>query len=157
MLLAMHSVLLQDSAPEIAGKLREQAVWIGGPDDHHPGGALFVPLHQEHVPALLEDLEAFVARRDVPALAQAAIAHAQLETIRPFADGNGRTGRALVHVLLKSRGLSANVSCLRAFWTRSPTTFWTGCLRAFWTFPVAERLNGFRYRKTPRAGCPRVP
>ena len=107
-LLAMHSVLLQDSAPEIAGKLREQAVWIGGPDDHHPGGALFVPPHQKHVPALMEDLEAFMARRDVPALAQAAIAHAQLETIHPFADGNGRTGRALVHVLLKSRGLSVN-------------------------------------------------
>lgn len=107
-LLAMHSVLLQDSAPEIAGKLREQAVWIGGPDDHHPGGALYVPPHQKHVPALLEDLEAFMARRDVPVLAQAAIAHAQLETIHPFADGNGRTGRALVHVLLKSRGLSVN-------------------------------------------------
>lgn len=107
-LLAMHNVLLQDSAPEIAGQLREQAVWIGGPDDHHPGGTLFVPPHHGHVPALLEDLEAFMARRDIPVLVQAAIAHAQLETIHPFADGNGRTGRALVHVLLKLRGLSVN-------------------------------------------------
>lgn len=107
-LLVMHSVLLQDSAPEIAGQLREQAVWIGGPDDHHPGGALFVPPHHEYVPALLADLEAFMACRDVPALVQAAVAHAQLETIHPFADGNGRTGRALVHVLLKLRGLSVN-------------------------------------------------
>lgn len=107
-LLAMHSVLLQDSAPGIAGHLRQQAVWIGGPDNHHPGDALFVPPHHEQVPALLADLEAFMSRRDVPVLAQAAIAHAQLETIHPFADGNGRTGRALVHVLLKLRGLSVN-------------------------------------------------
>ena len=107
-LLAMHSVLLRDSAPGIAGHLRQQAVWIGGPDNHHPGDALFVPPHHEQVPALLADLEAFMSRRDVPVLAQAAIAHAQLETIHPFADGNGRTGRALVHVLLKLRGLSVN-------------------------------------------------
>lgn len=107
-LLAMHSVLLQDSAPGIAGHLRQQAVWIGGPDNHRPGDALFVPPHHEQVPALLADLEAFMSRRDVPVLAQAAIAHAQLETIHPFADGNGRTGRALVHVLLKLRGLSVN-------------------------------------------------
>lgn len=109
-LLAMHSVLLQDAAPRIAGRLREQPVWIGGPDNHHPGGALFVPPHHDHVPELLADLERFMSRRDIPALAQAAIAHAQLETIHPFADGNGRTGRALVHVLLKTHGISVNGS-----------------------------------------------
>ncbi|WP_370511802.1 Fic family protein [Corynebacterium sp. NML180780] len=64
-------------------------MWIGGPDDHHPGGALFVPPHHAHVPVPLADLEAFMRREDVPVLAQAAIAHAQLETIHPFADGNG--------------------------------------------------------------------
>ena len=46
-------------------------------------------------------------RTDVPALAQAAIAHAQFETIHPFADGNGRTGRALIHVVLRARGVAA--------------------------------------------------
>lgn len=45
-------------------------------------------------------------RRDVLILVQAAIAHAHSETIHPLADGNGRTDRALVHVMLRGRGLT---------------------------------------------------
>ena len=43
-------------------------------------------------------------------LAQAAIAHAQFETIHPFPDGNGRTGRALIHAMLRGHGLTRNVT-----------------------------------------------
>jgi Fic family protein len=49
----------------------------------------------------MADLLRFCHRTDMPVLVHAAIAHAQFETIHPFADGNGRTGRALVHALLK--------------------------------------------------------
>jgi Fic family protein len=45
----------------------------------------------------------FCDRTDLDPIAQAAIAHAQFETIHPFVDGNGRTGRALVHVVLRRR------------------------------------------------------
>lgn len=105
--LAMHDVLLRPSAPDIAGKWRDGAVWIGG-DDLSPAGALFVPPTADAVPALIEDLLAFLRRDDIPAIAKAAIAHAQFETIHPFADGNGRTGRALVHVILADAGLCTN-------------------------------------------------
>ena len=44
-------------------------------------------------------------RDDVPVIVQAAVAHAQFETIHPFADGNGRTGRALVHAILRGKGV----------------------------------------------------
>jgi Fic family protein len=56
---------------------------------------------------LLRDLYAFSAADDLPPLVQAGIAHAQFETIHPFDDGNGRTGRALVQVILRSRGLAS--------------------------------------------------
>jgi Fic family protein len=52
----------------------------------------------------MEDLCRFVARADLPAVVQGAIAHAQFETIHPFVDGNGRVGRALVHIVLRRRG-----------------------------------------------------
>jgi Fic family protein len=45
-------------------------------------------------------------RDDLPAVVQAAVAHAQFETIHPFADGNGRVGRCLIHVVLRRRGLA---------------------------------------------------
>ena len=58
----------------------------------------------------MDDLIKFTGRTDVPLLSQAAIAHAQFETIHPFADGNGRTGRALIHAMLRGHGLTRNVT-----------------------------------------------
>jgi len=108
-ILEMHRVLLEESAPEIAGKFREQQVWIGG-SDLHPGGADFVPPHQHPSGDAMRDLERFIQRDDLPALVQAAVAHAQFETIHPFADGNGRTGRALIHVILRDRSITTSAA-----------------------------------------------
>lgn len=108
-ILAMHVALLEGSDPDIAGRWRDQQVWIGG-GDLGPHGAAFVPPHHSRVPAAIDDLVAFIDRDDVPVLAHAALAHAQFETIHPFPDGNGRTGRALVHAHLRSKGLIRNVT-----------------------------------------------
>ncbi|QPK80032.1 Fic family protein [Corynebacterium lizhenjunii] len=104
---AMHALLLGSESPHIAGVFRNEPVWIGG-SDAHPVGALFVPPHHSYVQSLLEDLTEFIRREDIPALAKAALAHAQFETIHPFADGNGRTGRALVHAILGQSSLTTN-------------------------------------------------
>lgn len=104
-LLSMHRALLESSAPDDAGALRREPVWIGG-SELSPAGALFVPPRHERVPEALEDLFAFTRRTDLPPLTRAAIAHAHFETIHPFVDGNGRTGRALIHVLLSWAGLT---------------------------------------------------
>jgi len=61
------------------------------------------------VPAVIDDLVEFMRRDDLAVLPQAALAHAQFETIHPFADGNGRTGRALVHCLLRGKRLTRQV------------------------------------------------
>ncbi len=108
-ILAMHQALLGDSQPDLAGQWRNEQVWIGG-GDYSPHDALFIAPHHTRVPAAIDDLIRFVRRGNVPPLAQAAIAHAQFETIHPFPDGNGRVGRALVHSILKGKGLTRNVT-----------------------------------------------
>lgn len=104
-LLEIHCVLMAATHPSIAGRFRVVQNWLGG-SSINPARAEFVPPPPEHVLGLVEDLVAFVRRDDLPPVAQAAIAHAQFETIHPFADGNGRVGRALVHVVLRRRGLA---------------------------------------------------
>ena len=106
-ILTLHQLLLETSAPDIAGVLRADPVWVGG-SDAHPIDALFVPPAPGRVPELMDDLEGFMARSDVPALVLAALSHAQFETIHPFVDGNGRTGRALMHAILRHKGVSSN-------------------------------------------------
>lgn len=101
----IHRTLLAGVDDEIAGRFRDVQSWIGG-RLNTPLDAEFVPPPPEEVPALVRDLVAFVNREDMPAVVQAAIAHAQFETIHPFVDGNGRVGRCLIHVILRRRELA---------------------------------------------------
>lgn len=106
-ILDMHHALLTNDrmmASE-AGRFRRQQVWIG-PGGSGPLLADFVPPAHPRVPAAMDDLVEFIAREDLPVIVQAAVAHAQFETIHPFADGNGRTGRALIHAILNEKGLA---------------------------------------------------
>lgn len=107
-ILTMHRVLMGDD-DTCAGRLRKQQVWIGG-SSVGPHEAVFVPPHHTRVPAALKDLVKFMARTDLPVLAHAALAHAQFETIHPFADGNGHTGRALIHAMVKHAGLTRRLT-----------------------------------------------
>lgn len=102
-ILAMHSSLIDRSPnPELGGQVRDRQNWVGG-NEFNPCGAEFVPPPPEFVEPLLVDLCEFINRDDLPAVVQAGLVHAQFETIHPFADGNGRTGRALIHVVLSRR------------------------------------------------------
>src|SRR3984957_7846455 len=105
-LLGFHRRLLGGTRLDAhAGVIRSEQNWIGG-SSYNPCSAAFVPPPPDLVRGLLDDLCAFCNTDAVPAVAQAAIAHAQFETIHPFADGNGRTGRALIHLVLRRRGLA---------------------------------------------------
>ncbi len=121
-LLEAHRRLLAGTRiKEHGGRIREAQNWIGG-SDYNPCSAAFVPPPPEMVATLLDDLCAFCNDDSLPPLAQAAIAHAQFETIHPFVDGNGRTGRALLHLVLRHRGLGLRVlppiSLVLATWSR---------------------------------------
>lgn len=101
----LHRTLLSPTEPKIAGFIRDKQNWVGG-RYFTPLGAEFIPPPPDEVPGLVEDLAGFINRDDLPATLQAALAHAQFETIHPFPDGNGRVGRCLIHVVLRRRELA---------------------------------------------------
>lgn len=122
-LLEVHRRLLVGTRlAEHAGRIRTEQNWIGG-SSFNPCSAAYVPPPPEYVEQFLVDLCEFSTDDSLPAVAQAAIAHAQFETIHPFVDGNGRTGRALVHLILRRRGLAVRIlppiSLVLATWSRS--------------------------------------
>lgn len=107
--LAVHEALMHGQSEADPGQFRTQQVWIGG-TDYSPHRADFVPPLHSRIARSIDDLCAFSERTDLPLLAQAAIAHAQFETIHPFNDGNGRAGRALVHVTLRNGGATTRTT-----------------------------------------------
>ena len=100
----VHGVLLAKGrgSEKRPGEFRISQNWIGG---SRPGNALFVPPPPDQVLACMGSLELFLHNHDVPSLVRAGLAHAQFETIHPFLDGNGRTGRLLVTLLLCHDGV----------------------------------------------------
>lgn len=105
-----HNILLCADHLEgsFAGKIRDVQNWIGG-NNFTPRNAIYVPPPPEHVADLLKDLFLFAQREDISAVAQAAIVHAQFESIHPFTDGNGRIGRALINTIFRHRNLTQEV------------------------------------------------
>ncbi len=110
MLRAHHDLFARAGAENVrAGHIRHRQNWVGG-SDYSPRDALHVPPPPETVDDYLDDLFAFANRDDMPALAQAAIVHAQFESIHPFTDGNGRIGRALIHAVLRKRRVTRHLT-----------------------------------------------
>lgn len=121
-LLDVHRELMRHSpTPRMGGLVRDRQNWIGG-SSYNPCAAEYVPPPPEDVDDLLHDLVDYVNGDEHSPLVQAAVAHAQIETIHPFADGNGRAGRALVHIVLRRRGLAPRfvppISLVLATWSR---------------------------------------
>jgi len=151
-ILDIHRALLA-RAPNahIAGRMRTAQNWIGG-NDYNPCGADFVPPPPEDVQRLLVDLCAFCDDEGLPPLVQAAIAHAQFETIHPFDDGNGRTGRALVQIILRRRGLApAYVPPISVIFARDRERYIKG-LTLFREDRIADWLSIFAVAANQAAG-----
>ncbi len=102
----IHAALLNSGrgAERMPGEFRTSQNWIGA-----PGATLatasFVPPPPSELMAALGNLETYLHRGTYPVLVDAALAHAQFETIHPFLDGNGRVGRLLITFLLVHGGV----------------------------------------------------
>ncbi|MDR2975386.1 MAG: Fic family protein [Propionibacteriaceae bacterium] len=108
-ILTMHAALMEATPHAKPGRWRDTQVWIGA-SDFSPADAAFVPPSAERVPCAMADLNRFLQRADLPIIAHIALSHAQFETVHPFVDGNGRTGRALMHAMLRASGLVGHVT-----------------------------------------------
>ena len=103
----IHRTLCKNSKIEsFGGATREMQNWVGG-SSYNPLSADFIPPAPQYVTPLLEDLADFCNKDLFSPVAQAALVHAQFETIHPFVDGNGRCGRALIHLILGRRGIAS--------------------------------------------------
>jgi Fic family protein len=84
------------------GEFRKSQNWIGGT---RPDNARFVPPPVDAMHSALIDLEKFLYKDErTLTVIKAGIIHAQFETIHPFLDGNGRTGRMIINFYLWKQG-----------------------------------------------------
>jgi Fic family protein len=83
--------------------LKRHQNFIGG----SPSNPRFIPPPPDEALKCLDQLEQYLNsnRRPGYELIDAALIHYQFETIHPFPDGNGRVGRILIPVYLKSVGV----------------------------------------------------
>ena len=102
----IHRVLMA-AAPnsQIAGQIRLARNWIGG-NNYNPCGATYVDSPPDEVPRLLEIFGSRSQRNTCRHWCKRHSSMSQFETIHPCLDGNGQTGRALTHVILRRSGLA---------------------------------------------------
>src|SRR3972149_1800070 len=105
----IHKILLEDTADapgKTPGEFRKSQNWIGGGSLNT---ATFIPPTPSEMNRCLDDFERFLyAADDYTPLIKAALLHAQFETIHPFLDGNGRTGRLITTFYRRNFGFRQN-------------------------------------------------
>ncbi len=112
----------QEGIGKTPGEFRKSQNWIGGT---RPDNADFVPPPAHELNRVLGDFETFInTYGEFPPLIKAALMHAQFETIHPFLDGNGRTGRLLITLqLCNDKVLEYPILYLSEYFKRNRDTY----------------------------------
>lgn len=114
------------------GEFRRSQNWIRGTK---PSNAAFVLPPVAEMTEALKDLENFIHDVSIMPIIHAGLLHAQFETIHPFLDGNGRTGRLMITLLLFERVvLEKPVLFLSSYFKKHQQLYY-------------ERLNGYHHNK----------
>ena len=97
-LLSVHNLILRGIIPEDAGRFRKVQVMIKG-SSHMPPQPFLVPKQMEDYFLWMEENE-----NKLHPVILAAEMHERLVTIHPFIDGNGRTSRLIMNLILLQNG-----------------------------------------------------
>ncbi len=133
----LHKELMTGARPSHfsdPGEFRRSQNWIGGTN---LSNAAYIPPPVAEMTEALKDLEKFIHDDSIMPIIHAGLLHAQFETIHPFLDGNGRTGRLMITLLLYERAvLEKPVLFLSSYFKRHQQLYY-------------ERLNGYHHNKVP--------